>query len=69
MLPILLKKIRQTRMRRSYSLKAKLSENEGIFSRRSVFSLCSHASETLQKAKTMKVKRKEKQKIAIPVKV
>jgi hypothetical protein len=30
-LPTLLKKILQTRVRRSYSLKAKLSENEGIY--------------------------------------
>jgi hypothetical protein len=35
---------------RSYSLKAKLSKNEGIFS------LCLHASKSLQKAKTMEAK-------------
>jgi hypothetical protein len=43
-----------SRVRRSYSLKAKLSENEWIF-----FALCSHASESLQNAKTMGEKRKE----------
>jgi hypothetical protein len=54
----------QYRVRRSHSLKAKLSKNEVIFfltlKRKKVFfSLCSHANETLQKAKTMEAKRKE----------
>jgi hypothetical protein len=50
------------RVRRSYSLKAKISENVGIFvlalkRKKCFFSLCSHASEKLQTAK--KIKRKE----------
>jgi hypothetical protein len=51
-----------TRVRRSYSHKAKISENVGIFvlalKRKKVFffSLCSHASETLQTAKKIKEK-------------
>jgi hypothetical protein len=51
----------ETRVRRSYSHKAKISENVGIFvlalKRKKVFfSLCSHASETLQTAKKNKAK-------------
>ncbi len=58
------------RVRRSYSLKAKLSENEAIFFRfetKRVF----HASETLQKAKKNNGSKTERTKrtIAIPVKV
>ncbi len=50
-------------LRRSFSLKAKLSETEVTFfltlKRKKVFfSFCSHTSETLQ-AKTMEAKRKE----------
>jgi hypothetical protein len=65
-------------VRRSYSLKAKISENVGIFvlalkRKKCVFSLCSHASETFQTAKKneseMSQKRKEKRKIPIPEKV
>ncbi len=66
------------RVRRSYSLKAKTSEDVGIFvlalkRKKMFFSLCSQSSETLQKAKKMKAKmsqkRKEKRKVTIPVKV
>jgi hypothetical protein len=44
------------RVRRSFSLKAKISEKKALFlfalkRKKWVFSLCSHASETLQKAK------------------
>jgi hypothetical protein len=51
-------------VRRSFSLKAKISEKKAFFlfalkRKKWVFLLCSHASETLQKAKIMKAKRKE----------
>jgi hypothetical protein len=53
------KHYQSTRMRHSHSLKAKISENVGIFvlalkRKKCVFSLCSHASETFQTAKTKK---------------
>jgi hypothetical protein len=51
-------------VRRSFSLKAKISEKKAFFfslcsEKNGFFSLCSHASETLQKGKIMKAKPKE----------
>jgi hypothetical protein len=55
------KHYQSTKMRHSYSLKAKISENVGIFvlalkRKKCVFSLCSHASETFQTAKKKRAK-------------